>query len=69
MVCILVVRIWLWLFWVGKKGCGDTPSFNCCAGILYLVVVDYRVGLHLLIAAAKMYVTSLIWGCNLEKKR
>ncbi|KAG5607073.1 hypothetical protein H5410_028565 [Solanum commersonii] len=56
----LVVGIWLWLFWVGKEGCGDTRSFNCSTGILYLVVVDYCVGLHLLIAAAKMYVMSLI---------
>ena len=54
---------------VGKEGCGDTPSFYYSAAVLYLVVVDYCLGLHLLIAAAKMYVTSLIWGCNLEKKR
>ncbi|KAG5568258.1 hypothetical protein H5410_064725 [Solanum commersonii] len=41
-------------FVVGEEGCGDTPSFYYCESILYLVVVEYCVGLHLLIAAAKM---------------
>ena len=68
------LHIFLWIKWfedswlgfgwgyfgVGKEGCGDTPRFYCCVGIIYLGVVDYCVGLHLLIATAKIYVMSLI---------